>query len=77
MSNESLVGIGITVVVEIVALSVAWGIMSERLRKVAEEVATKIAREEFEAGMKRLDELHRDLREIRDLLLKVLTREAA
>lgn len=76
MSGVEWVGLGLSVVSSLLAAGTVYGVLSERVRKLGDEMRTRVAREEFDAGMKRLDELHRDLREIRDLLLQVLTKGA-
>ena len=71
------IAVGMSIIVPVSSGLVLWGKVTTTLRNHEDAMKAKIDRAEFDAGMKRLDELHRDLREIRDLLLKVLTKEAA
>jgi hypothetical protein len=68
------IGVALSVLLPVLSAAVLWGAMTERIRRVTDDVKQKIDREEFHAGMKRLDELHRDLREIREILVQVLAK---
>jgi len=76
MSVEWL-AVGISVIVPIGSGLILWGKVTAQLRNHEDAMKAKIDRAEFDAGMRRLDELHRDLREIRDLLMQVLRQGAA
>lgn len=66
------VSFGTTVVGSIVTGSVIYGTMSERVRAQGIELEKKASREELRAAMARLDQIHADLREIRELFLQTL-----
>jgi hypothetical protein len=62
----------LSTVVALISAGTAYGLLKGKLDRMASELGNKIERAEFDQGMKRLDELHKDLREIRDLLMQVL-----
>lgn len=69
----------VAIIIPCIGVIGSYAVLSERVRKHGEEqktlvadLAEKIDRREFDAGMSRLDALHTDLKEIRDLLIKVI-----
>ena len=71
------VSFGTTVVGSIITGSVVYGTMSERVRVQGIELEKKASREELRAAMARLDQIHADLREIRELFLQTLSTRGA
>lgn len=71
MSPEWL-ALTISILVSVLTAGAVYGVLSERVRRQGTDLELKIDRQEFEAGMTRLEELHKDLREIRDLLLSMM-----
>lgn len=77
MVDAEVLGLGVSIGFPVISGAVLWGKMNARLQAHEKAMDAKVDRAEFGAGMKRLDELHRDLREIRDLLMKVLADRGA
>lgn len=52
----------------------SYFVIRERVARLTADLAEKVDRREFNQAMQRLDALHTDLREIRDLLSAFLTK---
>ena len=71
------VSFGMTLLGSVITGTIIYATLKERVRVQGlelEKVAVgKVSREEFAAAMQRLDQLHADLRETRELLIQNLT----
>lgn len=64
--------VAVSGVTSLVVVAGSHFVMAERVRRLREDIGSKIDRAEFEQAMKRLDQLHADLGSIRDLLLTLI-----
>lgn len=69
------VAVGFSAVVTLGGAVGSHFVMGERVRRVAKDVETKIDRREFDLALERLNDLHTDLRQIRDLLMQLMSRQ--